>query len=258
MPAKGEGELSSLASEINRMLESLERSYDELRESEEKFKRLVEDMNDGYFVVQNYRIVFANARSAEIFGYSVENAIGKTVEQFLPPKVAESLSEWHTRRLRGEIVPRQYEMTLIRNDGTSVMIEFGARRMYYEGKPAVSVVVRDVTERKHAEEHYSALVGSITEAVFKFKGKKITWCNDRVKEIYGYTKEELIGKEASFLFPEDISPTEFIKKVSSSIKEKGVFRDTARVRRKDGRGRCRVLHIVDTWEQASGIGLSRS
>jgi PAS domain S-box-containing protein len=233
--AKGKDELSSLAGEINRMLGSLELSCEKLRESEEKFKRLVEDMNDGYFVVQNYRIVFANARSAEMFGYSVENTIGKTVEQFLPPTVVESLSEWHTRRLRGEIVPRQYELTLIRNDGTSVMIEFGARRMYYEGKPAVSVVVRDVTERKHAEEHYSALVGSITEVVFKFKGKKITWCNDRVKEIYGYTKEELIGREASFLFPEDISPAEFIKKVSSSIEEKGVFRETAMVRRKDGR-----------------------
>ncbi|MCX5995941.1 MAG: HAMP domain-containing protein, partial [Chloroflexi bacterium] len=69
--ATGKDELSNLAGEINRMLGAIEGSHKALQESEEKFKRLVEDMNDGYFVVQNFRLVFANARSAEIFGYSV-------------------------------------------------------------------------------------------------------------------------------------------------------------------------------------------
>jgi PAS domain S-box-containing protein len=343
----------------------LERSHDELRESEEKFKRLVEDMNDGYFVVQNFRIVFANARSAEIFGYSVEDVTGKTVGELLPPETVNGLSEWHTRRLRGEAVPQQYETTLTRDDGTTVMVEFGAKRMYYAGKPAVSVVVRDITKRRQteealreseekyrdvierasdlitivqdtiikyvnprssdllgyqpkeiigtpitehirpdklqqvisryerrmsgehvesiyetallrkdgsivevemnagvithrgrpadlvivrditerkkmetalreSEEHYSALVGSLSDAVFKFKGQVITWCNDRVEGIYGYTKDELIGKKASFLFPIDVNPGEFIGEISAAIKERGFFRSSGKVNRKDG------------------------
>jgi PAS domain S-box-containing protein len=363
--AKGKGELSSLADVINRMLESLERSHNELQESEEKFKRLVEDMNDGYFVVQNFRVVFANARSAEMFGYSVEDATGRTVEELLPPKDVKVLSEWYARRLRGEAVPQQYETTLTSDDGTTVTVEFGARRIYYAGRPAVSVVMRDITKRRqmeealreseekyrnvverandmvaivqdtlikyintrslemlgyppkqmigtpiteyvhpdelqrdislyerrmageHAgsiyetsllhrdgsrvdvelnagvityggrpadlviirditerkkvqealrqsEEHYSTLARSLTDAVFKLKGKVITWCNDRVEDVYGYEKDELIGKNATFLFPEGISHSKFIEEVAGAIEEHGYFRGAHRVKRKNG------------------------
>ena len=365
VPVTGKDELSSLADEINRMLESLERSHNELQESEEKFKRLVEDMNDGYFVVQNFRVAFANARSAEMFGYSVEEATGRTVEELLPPKDVKVLSEWYERRLRGESVPQQYETTLTRNDGTTVTVEFGSRRIYYAGRPAVSVVMRDITKRrqmeealreseakyrdvverandmiaivqdtiikyintrssemlgyppnrmigtpiteyihpdelqrviyryerrmagKHdesiyetallhsdgsrvdvelnagmityggrpadliivrniterikaqealrqSEEHYSTLVRSLTDAVFKLKGKVITWCNDRVEEIYGYKRDELIGKEVTFLFPEGVSHSRFIEEVAGAIKEQGYFRGAHRVKRKNG------------------------
>ncbi len=363
--ATGKDELSNLSGEINRMLESLERSHDKLQESEGKFKHLVEDMNDGYVVVQNFRIVFANARSAEMFGYSVEEVTGKTVEGLLPREELEVLSQWYERRLRGEVVPQQYETTLTRNDGTTVMVEFGAKRIYFAGKPAVSVVIRDITKRRQieealresegkyrevverandvvaivqdtiikyinarssemlgyppnrmigtpiteyvhpdelqrviyryerrmagepvesiyetvllhsdgsrvdvelnagvityggrpadliivrniseriksqealrqSEEHYSTLVRSLTDAVFKLKGKVITWCNDRAEEIYGYTKDELIGKKASFLFPIDVNPGELIGKVSAAIKERGFFRSSGKVNRKDG------------------------
>jgi PAS domain S-box-containing protein len=363
--AKGKGELSSLADEINRMLESLERSHNELQESEEKFKHLVEDMNDSYFVVQNFRIVFANARSAEMFGYSAEEVTGRTVEELLPPKEAKMLSEWYARRLRGEAVPQQYETTLTRNDGTTVTVEFGAKRVYYADRPAVSVVMRDITKRRQmeealreseakyrdvverandvvaivqdtiikyinnrssdllgyppkqmigtpmmeyvhpdelqrlishyerrmageqvesiyetallhrdgsrvdieinvglityggrpaeliivrditerrkvlealrqSEEHYSTLVRSLTDAVFKLKGKVITWCNDRVEKIYGYKRDELIGKEVTVLFPEGVNRWKFIEEVATAIDKQGYFRGAHRVKRKDG------------------------
>jgi PAS domain S-box-containing protein len=364
VPVTGKDELSGLSSNINRMLESLEQSHDKLQESEEKFKHLVEDMNDGYFVVQNFRIVFANARSAEMFGYSVEEATGRTVEELLPPKDVKILSEWYERRLRGEAVPQQYETTLTRNDGTTVTVEFGSRRIYYAGRPAVSVVMRDITKRRQieealreseakyrdvverandmiaivqdtiikyintrssemlgyppkrmigtpiteyvhpdelqraiyryerrmagehvesiyetallhsdgsrvdvelnagvityggrpadlviirditerrkvqealrqSEEHYSTLVRSLTDAVFKLKGKVITWCNDRVEEIYGYKRDELIGKNATLLFPEGVSHSKFIEEVAGAIDTQGYFRSIHRVKRKN-------------------------
>ena len=253
--ATGKGELSNLAGEINRMLESLERSHDKLQESEEKFKRLVEDMGDGYFVAQGYRLVYANNRSAEMFGYSVPEVINKPVAELLTPNLVEELSELHYKRLRGEIVRQQYEVTLVRNDGKVVDVEFSARRMYYEGRPAVSVVMRDITERKKAEEalrqseeHYSTLVRSLTEAVFKFKGTVITWCNDRVEEIYGYKKDELIGKNADFLFPEGVSRSQFIQEVSTAINQHGYFRGSGMVKRKDGS----LVHVEYTISQIPG------
>jgi len=378
--ATGKDELSSLAGEINKMLESLEQSHEGLQGSEEKFKHLVEDMNDGYFVVQNFRIVFANARSAEMFGHSVEEVTGRTVEELLPPEEVNVLSEWYERRLRGEVVPQQYETTLTREDGTTVTVEFGAKRIYFAGRPAVSVVLRDITKRRQveealqeseekyrnvverandvvaivqdtiikyintrssemlgyppnrmigtpiteyvhpdelqrviyryerrlagepvesiyetvllhsdgsrvdvelnagvityggrpadliivrniseriksqealrqSEEHYSTLVGSLTDAVFKSKGKLITWCNDRVEDIYGYKRDELIGKEAAFLFPEGVSRSKFAEEVAGAINKQGYFRGTHRVKRKDGS----LVDVEYTISQVKGI-----
>ncbi len=365
VPTAGKNELSSLSNDINGMLESLERSHNELQESGEKFKHLVEDMNDGYFVVQDLRIVFANARSAEMFGHSIEEVIGSTVEKLLPPDEVEKLSELYLRTLRGEAVKQQYETTFTRDDGTTVTVEFGPKRMYYAGRPAVSVlmrditkrrqmeealreseqkyrdvverahdmvaivqdeivkyinnrssemigympkemigtpiaeyihpneskrtlsdyeqlirgehsepiyettllhkdgtqvdveasmvpityagkpaelvIVRDITERRRAqerlrqsEEHYSTLVKSLTDAVFKLRGKLIIWCNDRVEEIYGYKRDELIGEQATMLIPEGVNSSKFVAEVAVAMDKHGYYRGAHRVKRKDG------------------------
>jgi len=212
-----------------------------LRESEEKFRSFVEQMNDGYGVVQDSQIVFANARIAAMFGYTQDEVIGKGIHRFLPPETVWKLLETHAKRRRGEKVPQQYETVLTRKDGTNYPIEFSTRLIEYAGRPATSVVVRDITERKKAEdalreseEHYSALVGSLTDAVFKIKDGIITWCNDRAEELYGYSKDELIGKRVSLFYPEDITNHEYTKMVSASIQERGVFYGTNHFLRQDG------------------------
>jgi PAS domain S-box-containing protein len=212
-----------------------------LKQSEEEFRRLVEGMNDGYCVLQGSEVVFANARSAEMVGYTQEEVIGETIQELLPSEIVEELVEAHARRRRGESVPPQYEITLTRKDQTTCSVEFGARLIEYRGKPATSVVIRDITERKRmeqalreSEEHYSALVGNLTDAVFQFKEGVIAWCNDRVEEIYGYSKDELLGKSASFFYPSDISPSEFTRRVAAAIKERGFFRSISKFQRTDG------------------------
>ena len=128
------------------------RMEEALRESEEKFRRLVEDMNDGYCVLQGSRVVFANARSAEMFGYTHDEVIGKTVKELLPPEIVSELSKMSAKRQRGEIVPQQYEISLVGKDGTMRPVELGTRVIDYTGKPALSVVIRDISERKRAQE----------------------------------------------------------------------------------------------------------
>jgi len=58
--------------------------------------------------------------------------------------------------------------------------------------------------RARAIERYSALVENIADAVFEVKKGVITWCNDKVVDILGYSAEELIGKELKGFFPGDI------------------------------------------------------
>lgn len=87
---------------------------------------------------------------------------------------------------------------------------------------------------RESEEHYSALVKNLTDAVFLFKGGKIIWCNDRVEEIYGYPKDELLGKHASFFYPKNSSPSEFSETLSSALKEQGLVYGVTKFQRKDG------------------------
>jgi two-component system NtrC family sensor kinase len=211
-----------------------------LRDSEEKFRRLVEDMNDGYCVIQGSKVVFANARVARMFGYGTQEVLGKTVEEALPPGIVAELSKMRARRQRGDVIG-QYDVTLVGKDGQERQVELGTRVTQYEGKPALSVAVRDITERKEAEKalresehHYAALVGGLADGVFKLKEGKITWCNDRVEEIYARSKAEFIGKKASFFYPSHIGQKEYVRAVSTSIRERGVFCGTHTVQRKDG------------------------
>lgn len=85
-----------------------------------------------------------------------------------------------------------------------------------------------------SEQHYLALVKNLADAVFEIKEGVIIWCNDRAAEIYGFPKDELVGKDAGFFYPSGISPSEFSGMVSKVIKEEGVFRGASAVRRKDG------------------------
>ena len=96
------------------------------------------------------------------------------------------------------------------------------------------LIMRTEEALRESEEHYSTLIESLADAVFEFKGAVLVWCNDRVEEIYGYTKDELIGKNAKFFFPEGVGVSEFVQGISEAIKERGVFRGTARVEKKNG------------------------
>ncbi len=212
-----------------------------LRESEERLRRLLEEMNDGYCVVRRSRVVFANARCAQMFGYSVDEVIGQTIEDLLPTEVIENLGRMRARRKRGDEVPVQYETTLIGKDGQTRPVELGTRVTTWEGKPALSVVIRDVSERKRAEEelrdskeHYSALVENLADAVFQIREGVVTWCNSRAESMYGYTRDELIGKPASFFFPENEEPEDYIRRVSASIRRSGIFVDVRDMQDKNG------------------------
>jgi two-component system NtrC family sensor kinase len=110
-----------------------------------------------------------------------------------------------------------------------------------ESLVAVASTAAMVVELKHAEEalraseeHYSALVASLTDAVFKIKDGVVTWCNERVEEVYGYPKDELIAKDASSLFPSEISLSELTREISTVTEERDHFCGTTKFRKKDG------------------------
>ncbi len=206
-----QGRLAVLLSTID--VTERKRAEEALRESEEKFRHLVEEMNDGYCVLQGSTVVFANARSAEMCGYIPDEVVGKTVRDLLPPEIVSELAGMRAKRQLGDTVPEQYETTLVSKDGTTHPVELGTRVTDYAGKPALSVVIRDITERKQAEEalryseqHFRALIENAQDAIVILNGDgTIRYESPSMERMMGRKAKSRIGKDPSeFAHPDDI------------------------------------------------------
>ena len=137
-------------------LEELEterkRMEEVLRESEAKYSALVENSRDGIVILQDGVMKFVNTASLEIVGYTPEELLGIDFLKVVTPEDREMVMKRYADRMAGKEVPSIYEIALIRKDGITVPVEVNATFINYEGRPADLVVIRDITERKRAEE----------------------------------------------------------------------------------------------------------
>ena len=125
-----------------------------LRESEEKFRNLVEGSLQGVVIHRGWTPVFANTAYAKLYGYDKPEEVlaGGTIEPFFLPQELARLLEFRAARLRGEYAPSTYEVQGVRRDGTTNWTQNSVRLIEYEGEPAIQCTVVDITERKQAEE----------------------------------------------------------------------------------------------------------
>jgi PAS domain S-box-containing protein len=127
-----------------------------LKESEEKFRTLVEESNDGIVIIQEDLLVFANPKMLELSGFAMEEVQGRPFSDFIAPEHLEKVREWYTKGVSGEELPSRYEIEVITRDGSKMPIEVSASLIEYHGRPAVIAILRDITERKKAEEALKA------------------------------------------------------------------------------------------------------
>jgi PAS domain S-box-containing protein len=184
-----------------------------LRESEERYRKLVEFSPDAIGIQSEGKIVFINIAGAKLLGASnPEQLIGKSVLDFVHPDYKEIAGE-RIRLMREEgknVSP--LEEKFIKLDGSVIDVEVIAMPFTYQGKPGVQVIIRDITERKSAEEalkqseeKYHKLIDNIQDGVFIIQDGKIQFANEALAKIGGYTVEEIIGNDfGELVAPEDL------------------------------------------------------
>lgn len=124
-----------------------------LRESERRYRLLIEHSPDAIGVHERGRILYTNPAWAKLLGASDSNElIGKSVTEFFSPS-SRTQVESIFGQLRGGDMPLQQR--LIRKDGTPLDVEISAVPLFHEGRHTVQVVMRDITESKHAEQEMS-------------------------------------------------------------------------------------------------------
>ena len=217
------------------------RAEEELRQSEEWLAAIFETSRDGILVEDGKNILRVNEAYARIFGYeSPEELIGKPVSAVLSGEDEERLLEFGRRRLRGEPAPTVYEFRGKRKDGTPVELEASVSTPAVEGKTYITTAVRDLSERRRAEQalresesKYRTLVEQASDGIhtYDFAGNFLE-VNSKLCEMLGYTRDELARlKVKDFIPAEDLAaaPLRF-----GELREGKTVVSERRVRRKDG------------------------
>jgi PAS domain S-box-containing protein len=127
-----------------------------LRESERRFRQLFEDSPDAVFVEDiEGRVLDANAAAARLQGMTRQELIGKNLAELVPPDEAAAAMSLYKKLVAGEM--QQIEGKTLTAQGREVPVEVRTSRIDFSGQPALLLHVRDISERKRAEE---ALVSS--------------------------------------------------------------------------------------------------
>jgi len=186
-----------------------------LRDSEENFKALAENASDAILIADGTgKHVYANKRAAELTGYSVTEILRTSIKDLAHPDETGELMQQVKKRTAGIPVKREYETRIVRKDGRIIPIEVTSARTVWEGQPAGMVVVRDIAERKRAEEKlreseekYRNLIDYSLQGVLVIQDNRIVFSNPAHARISGYTVKELTSLSAAkirdMIHPED-------------------------------------------------------
>lgn len=143
--------------ELHASNEELLASQKAMRESEGKYRAVVERARDGIGILDADRILFANESLAWMLGYPTQDLLDLPFVTFVPEEQRAQIAERVRRRIAGEEVPDAYETVLVRRDGTQFPVEVSAGRIVHAGVSADLVLIRDITARKQAAEKLARL-----------------------------------------------------------------------------------------------------
>jgi PAS domain S-box-containing protein len=184
-----------------------------LRESEEKYRLLVENANEAIFVIQDGMLRFFNIKNIELIGYPKEELTSTPFINFVHPDDREVALGRYLKRIRGEELTGVNVFRIIDKAGNIKWAEVNSVPISWEGRPATLNFLNDITERKRteaqmieSEERYRTAIEHSNDGVALVRGDKHLYVNKKLVQIFGYERpEEIIGKPHSItVHPDDL------------------------------------------------------
>ncbi len=179
-------------------------AWERLQLSEEHYRAAVDNVNEAIVVNVGTKRVFVNQAFLRLHGLDdFSQASGLELDHFIVPEDLPMVSERTLARQRGEPVPGVYEYRIRRPTGEVRIVETSAVAIKYDGQPATLAALRDITERKQAEEEVvrlASIVESSDDAIIgeTLDGVITSW-NSGAQRIYGFSAADVEGTHISVL-----------------------------------------------------------
>jgi len=174
---------------------------------EARFRDLLESMPDGIVMINlTGRVVYSNSQAEHLFGYSIGELKGKPVEMLLPQRFREAhvghRSNFFTQP-RTRTMGMGLELYGLRKDGTEFPVEISLSPLKTEEGTLVMSAIRDISERKKAEQKFKGLLESAPDAIIIVNRQgSIILVNSQTEKLFGFSRTELLGQKIELLLPE--------------------------------------------------------
>lgn len=196
-----------ISTAIIRDITERKRAERELQAKEEQFRSLMEASPNGIVVAdKDGRVVIVNKAAEKMFGYSRKELFGNKIEMLVPVHLREGHAKhrlsYHSRPTSRSMASSGYLMAR-RKDGTTFPVEIALSPLKANDKYLTLSVIRDITERKRAEEQIrlqsSALQAAANAIVITDSDGVINWVNQAFTHLTGYSQDEVVGRKPSLL-----------------------------------------------------------
>jgi PAS domain S-box-containing protein len=235
----GKDYIQSIARDVTDRVEMLEA----LRESEERYRQLVDNANDIIYETDiDGFFTFVNPVAESIMGYSEKELLGRNFVDLIHPDWQQETDRFYRSQFSEKTLSTYHEFPAITKDGTERWLGQNVQLMM-EGERILGfqAVARDITNRKHTveelrnnEARLQSIITAVPAGIGHILDRVILHANDHFCDMVGYSLDELVGKEARLLYPTDEEYEYVGREKYDQIREHGKGTVETRLKRKDG------------------------
>jgi PAS domain S-box-containing protein len=206
-------ELYSANENLKKAIVELKLTEETLRESEDRFSSVAKSAVDAIISIgNNGKIIFWNTAAKTHFGYSKDEVIDKPVSIIIPDRFKEAHNEGIKRILangQSKVIGKTVEVVGLRKDGSEFPVELSLAMWKLKDDSFFTGIIRDITDRKNAEaklkeneKKYRVLFESSNDGIILHDLNGIIQdTNNKIEQMLGYEKNELIGMSVQSLHP---------------------------------------------------------
>ena len=168
-----------------------------IKQNEEKFRNLVNALQDSVFIIQDGVIKLTNKSLCNLSKFTENELLGHDFLKFIAPEEKDRVRDLHQKRIKGKAVVNVYETIAYTKHGYRIPVEVSVTPVEFESKPAWQVVLHDITEQRkvqaniekaHNDLEKAQQIGNMGSWMFDMNNFNVT-ASEQTRKIYGLDKD---------------------------------------------------------------------